>query len=67
MLYVLIYSTGCSTGYRECVGVYSTKRGAIIAKNRDIRSPLHPLRREDEYSIEEVELDVDINVMYDEW
>jgi hypothetical protein len=66
-IFLLIYSQCCSTGYKELVGIYSTKELAVEAKKKDVRSPKHMLRDERGYSIREITVDQDINHIFDEW
>lgn len=66
-VFLLIYSTGCSTGYEELIGIYSTMIKAEEAKKNDMRSPKHLIRGEWEYSIKEVEMNKEINHIFTEW
>ena len=66
-VFALIYSTGCSTGYKELVGIYSSAEKAEVAKRNDMRSSDHPIRGEWGYSIKEVEVDTALNHVFDEW
>lgn len=66
-IFLLIYSQGCSTGYKELVGIYSTEELAVEAKKKDVCSPKQMLRGEWGYSIREITVDQDINHMFAEW
>ena len=66
-VYVLTYTVGLSSGFSELVGIYSTKEKAEQAKKRDMSEITIRFRLEDNYSIDEIELDKAINYTYADW
>ena len=64
-VYVLTYTTGCSTGYEEFIGMYSTKEKAEEAKANEMKKVFR--NWETDFSIKEIELDKTYNEVYMEW
>lgn len=64
-VYALIYTAGCSTGYKEFIGIYSTKEKAEEVKTNDMKKPFR--NWEQDYSIKEIEVDKEICEVYVEW
>ena len=63
-VFALICSVGVSSGYKELIGLYSTKEKAEETKKKNARKTI---RGEWHYSIKEVEVDKDLCKVYDEW
>lgn len=64
-VYVLIYTVGLYSGYKELIGVYSSKDKAERMKQIDIKQ--HGMRTEFRYSIKSIEIDKTVNEVYQEW
>ena len=64
IVFALICTVGFSTGYKQLIGLYSTKEKAEEAKQNDARKTI---RGEWHYSIKEVTIDKTLKIVYDEW
>ena len=64
-VYVLTYTTGCSVGYTEFIGMYSTKEKAEEAKTNEMKKVFKESAIG--YSIKEIEIDKTYNKVYQEW
>lgn len=67
MLYILTYSTGCSTGFNKFVGIYDTIEKANEAMKRDMQRELCAFRNKNAYRITEYMLNRDMPMIYSEW
>ena len=64
-VYALIYTKGFYSGFKELVGVYTSKERAEKMKQIDIEN--HGIRAEFGYSIKPIEIDKTVNETYQEW
>lgn len=64
-VYALIYTRGLYSGFKELVGVYSSKEKAERMKEVDIKQ--HGMRVDFGYSIKPIEIDKTVNKVYQEW
>ena len=63
-VFALTCKVGLSTGYKELIGLYSTKEKAEEAKQHEMKENV---LGEWHYSIKEVEIDRPLKIIYDEW
>ena len=64
-VFILIYKIGCSTGFEEFIGAYSTREKAEESKINEMKKPLRFDERD--YKIHELELDKAYNTVINEW
>lgn len=64
-VFILTYKIGCSTGYEEFIGAYSTREKAEESKINEMKNPLRLDERD--YKIQEIELDKAYNTIIKEW
>lgn len=64
-VFILTYTTGCSTGYKEFIGAYSTREKAEESKINEMKNPFKLDERG--YKIQEIELDKTYNTIFNEW
>ena len=65
IIYALTYTVGLYSGYKELIGVYSSKDKAEKMKQFDIKR--HGIRNESGYAIKLIEIDKTVNEVYQEW
>ena len=63
-VYAVIYTCGYSSGYKELIGVYNTKKKAEVERDRDMNTTVRPAWN---YSIKPIEVDKTIKITYMEW
>lgn len=66
-VFILTFSSGCSTGFKKFVGIYDSAEHANEAMKRDMQHEMCAFRNERGYTITEYELNQDMNVIYSEW
>lgn len=64
-LYALVYTVGLYSGFKELIGVYSSKDKAEKMKQLNMKS--NGIRSERGYSIHPIEIDKTVNTVYQEW
>lgn len=64
-VYALVYTIGLYSGYKELIGVYSSKDKAESMKKLDMKQ--HGIRNELGYSITPIKIDKTVNEVYQEW
>ena len=63
-VYLLVYTIGIESGYKELIGIYETEEKAEAAADRH-RNKLGWSRRD--YVIKEIELDKEVRIIFAEW
>ena len=63
-VYALVFEIGIMSGHKELIGVYSTIEKAVENKKRHQKKTYDSDRH---YSINEIEIDKTVNVIYQEW
>lgn len=65
-VFVLQYEVGISSGYKELIGIYSSMEELEKGKAKD-KEEHYACRLLEKYSIKEIEIDKNINIVYCEW
>lgn len=63
-VFVLIFSIGLSSGHNDLIGIYSSLNKADESKKKHMIKNAYG---EHHYSIQEIEINKDLNITYDEW
>lgn len=64
-IYALIYKVGVSSWYHEIIGLYDSMETLENGKEKD-KKECALCRFEDNYSVEEIEINKNINIVYSE-
>lgn len=65
-IYALCYKVGVSGGYEEIIGIYNSMKELEKGKIKD-KKEYYTCRLHGEYFIEEIEINKNINKVYNEW
>lgn len=65
-IFALCYKTGVSGGYEEIIGIYNSMEELEKGKIKD-NEEYYTCRLHGEYFVEEIEINKNINRVYNEW
>lgn len=65
-VYALCYKVGVSGGYEEIIGIYNSIEELEKGKIKD-KEEYYTCRLNGEYFVEEIEINKNINKVYNEW
>lgn len=65
-VYVLTFEVGLSSGHKDLIGIYATEEKAEEALERHMRMRKYCYGRY-HYSINEIELNKEVNITFAEW
>ena len=63
-VYLLIFTVGLSSGHKELIGIYDTWDKAEEQRNKHMQKNAHAKHH---YSIHEIELNEEVNIIFAEW
>ena len=64
-MFALIYKVGFSSGHAELIGLYETKEMAMESQRYNMH--LFPHKLSSCYSIKEIPINTDVNIVFAEW